>query len=157
MEALILKHKGGEPIAFLEKNLVLPGQLGADELQEFVSEVSHYKPSSAAAWLKEYLSLVKVIYSFQLLHGTEVDNGYEIMRRVYSSVWGHAGGILQADQEGFTNESGYTILWQFSERVSGAWNVGILPPNGPLGKFRDGPWKSRAREKHSGGATCQLG
>jgi hypothetical protein len=129
-EALILKHETGEPIAFIEKNLVLPGQLGADELQEFVSEVSHYKPTSAAAWLEKYLSSVKVIYSFQLLHGTEVDNGFEKMRRVYASLWGHAGGVLQADQEGFSNESGYTILWQFSDDVSGAWGVGILLPNG---------------------------
>ena len=41
----------------LEKNLVLPGQLGADELQEFVGEVSHYKPASAAAWLEELLAI----------------------------------------------------------------------------------------------------
>jgi len=117
-EALILKHRSGEPIAFIEKNLVLPGQLGADELQEFVSEVSHYKPASAAAWLKEYLPYVKVIYSFQLLHGTEVDNGFEVMHRVYASV------------EGFSNENGYTILWQFSDGVRGEWNVGVLGSNG---------------------------
>jgi len=134
-EALILKHKAGEPIAFIEKNLVLPGQLGADELQEFVSEVSHYKPASAAAWLKEYFASVKVIYSFQLLHGTDVNNGFETMRRVYASVWGHAGGILQADEEGFSNEGGYTILWQFSDDVSGPWNVGILSPNGRWANF----------------------
>jgi len=57
------------------------------------------------------------------LHGTEVDNGFEIMHRVYASVWSLAGGILQADQEGFSNESGHTILWQFSDNVRGAWNV----------------------------------
>ena len=129
-EALVLKHKAGEPIALIEKNLVLPGQLGADELQEFVGEVSHYKPASAAAWLENYLPSVKVIYAFQLLHGTDVDNGFEILHRVYALVWGHAGGILQADQEGFSNESGYTILWQFSDNVTGTWSVGILPPNG---------------------------
>ena len=34
--------------------------------------------------------------------------------------------IIQADLEGFTNEEGYHILWQFSDSVSGPWNMGVL-------------------------------
>jgi hypothetical protein len=129
-EALILKHKAGNPIAVIERNPVVPGELGASELQEFIDDVSHYRPASAAAWLRKYLPTVKVIYAFQLLSGTEVDNGFELMQRVYGVLWRYAGGILQADQEGFSDESGYSILWQFSEAVRGEWNVGVLAPDG---------------------------
>jgi hypothetical protein len=54
-EQLILAHKSGQEIAIIEKNPVLEGQLGADELQEFVDEISDYKPESAATWLQQYL------------------------------------------------------------------------------------------------------
>jgi len=129
-EALHLKHKSGRPIAYIERNPVIEGELGFDEIREFDDEVLHYKPDSAAAWLKSYFPCVKVIYSFQLLSGTDIDDGYSLMHKVYGVVWKYAGGILQADQEGFSNEGGYTILWQFSEEVEGSWDAGVLGPDG---------------------------
>jgi hypothetical protein len=135
-EALILRHMSGEPIAFIEKNLVIPGQLGAKELQEFIDEVGYYKPTSAATWLYEYLPTVKVIYAFQLLNGTDIDDGFAIMHRVYGIVWHSARGILQADGEGFSNEDGYTILWQFSDHVSGEWKAGVLTSDGSWINFK---------------------
>jgi hypothetical protein len=85
---------------------------------------------SAAAWLRGYLPTVKVIYAFQLLDGTDVDDGWAVIHKVYSAVWSIAGGILQSDGEGFSNEDGYTILWQFGEDASGSWNVGVLQDAG---------------------------
>jgi len=82
-EALTLKHPSGVPIALIEKDLVVSGELGGEELNEFIDGVSYYKPDSAVAWLKEYLPKVKVIYSFQLLSGTEIDDGFDLMHRVY--------------------------------------------------------------------------
>ena len=35
------------------------------------------------------------------------------------------GGIIQADNEGFSNEDGYHILWQFADDVSGNWNMAV--------------------------------
>jgi hypothetical protein len=130
-EQLSLSHKSGEEIAVIEKNPVIQGQLGADELQEFIDEVSDYKPESAGIWLQQYLPSVKVIYAFQLLSGTDVEDGWTPLHRVYNAVWNHAAGILQSDGEGFSNEDGYTILWQFSDSVTGRWNMGVL---------KDGRW-----------------
>jgi hypothetical protein len=130
-EELILTHESGQEIAVIEKNPVVDGQLGADELQEFIDEVGHYKPESAATWLRQFLPSVKVIYAFQPLRGTDVNDGWTPLHRVYSAVWKHAGGILQADGEGFSDEDGFTILWQFAETVTGLWNVGI---------WQDGQW-----------------
>jgi hypothetical protein len=134
-EALILKHKSGVPIALIEKNAVVEGELGFGELHEFIDEVSYFKPDSSAAWLRSYFQEIKVIYSFQLLNGTDVDDGFAIMHKVYAVVWRHAGGILQADQEGFSNEQGHTILWQFDDHVAGPWNAGVLDAEGQWVNF----------------------
>jgi hypothetical protein len=128
---LTLRHPTGKEMALVEKNPVVQGELGADELQEFMDEVTHYKPDSAAIWLQQYLPTVKVIYAFQLLGGTDVDDGQDHLHRVYTTIWNHVGGILQADGEGFSDEDGFTILWQFDEKVSGPWKMGIL---------REGSW-----------------
>lgn len=125
-EQLTLAHKSGQAIAVVEKNPVAEGQLGADELREFVEEVAHYKPASAVTWLQQYLPTVQVIYAFQLLNGTDVDDGWSGLHRLYSAVWKHAGGILQADGEGFCDEEGFTILWQFGQDVKGQWNMGVI-------------------------------
>jgi hypothetical protein len=135
-EAFTLKHRAGDPIAFIERNPVAPGELGAEELQEFIDEVAHHKPPSAAAWLSEYLPGVKVIYAFQVLSGTKTDNGWALLHQVYAAVWNAAGGILQADGEGFSNEAGYTILWQFSDGVTGEWKVGIVMSGGQWLNFK---------------------
>lgn len=125
-EQLVLSHKSGQEIAVIEKNPVVEGQLGGDELQEFIDEVLDYKPESAATWLQQYLPSVKVIYAFQLLNGTDVEDGWTPLHRLYNAVWENVGGILQSDGEGFSDEDGYTILWQFSDRVTGKWNMGVL-------------------------------
>jgi hypothetical protein len=133
--ALILKHSSGVPIAFIEKNLVKDGELGGEELKQFSREMSYHKPDSAGSWLKEYFPRVKVIYSFQLLSGTELDRGFDLMHKVYRTLWRHAGGISQADQEGFSNERGHTILWQFGEHVTGLQKVGVLAKDGYWAHF----------------------
>ncbi|HSE26404.1 MAG TPA: hypothetical protein VLB68_32350, partial [Pyrinomonadaceae bacterium] len=34
--------------------------------------------------------------------------------------------ILQADNEGFSNEEGYHILWQFNDSVNGTWWMAVM-------------------------------
>src|ERR1044071_2022911 len=64
---LLLRHSDGTEIAVIETNKVLPGQLGAEEIEEFLEELEEAKPRSAAAWLKERLQKVRIIYAFQIL------------------------------------------------------------------------------------------
>ncbi len=90
-EQLVLKHGGGDPIALIERNPVVEGELGFDEIEEFIEEVGDYQPTSAADWLKRYLPTVKVIYSFQLLSGTEENDGFTRLHQVYGTVWRKAG------------------------------------------------------------------
>jgi hypothetical protein len=125
-EQLLLAHPNGPEIALIECNLVTSNELGQEELEEFILEVAHYQPASAAQWLKVYLSRIKVIYALQLLSGTDVGYGWNAVHAVQGAIWRKSGGILQADSEGFTNEDGHHILWQFCTTATGKWNMAVL-------------------------------
>ena len=128
---LVLAHglvdaPSGGDIAVIERDPVEKGSLGEGEVQEFLEEVDDGKPESAAKWLKEYLPGIKVVYSFQILHaGVKWNNGWEAVHAAQGEIWGAVGGILQADGEGFSNEEGYHILWQFSDNASGPWKMAV--------------------------------
>jgi hypothetical protein len=123
---LVLAHPNGPEIALVECNPVVEDELGKEEIEEFIEEIDHYKPISAGQWLKEYLPHVKVIYAIQLLSGTDVDDGWKAVHAIQGAIWNKVGGILQADGEGFTNEDGYQILWQFSDKAAGKWKMAVL-------------------------------
>ncbi len=125
-EQIILRHTNGSEIASIERNLVDSDSLGGEEITEFSDEIKNCKPASAVTWLDDYFKRVKCIYAFQVLSGTEKENGWDILDAVKSAIWKVAPGILQADREGFSNEDGYHILWQFSDSVTGSYNMGVL-------------------------------
>jgi hypothetical protein len=113
-------------VALLERNPVTDGSLGQDEIAEFIEEIQDCKPESGVAWLKDYLASVKTIYAFQHLQGNDTEEGGNALHTLRSALWERGDAIIQADGEGFTNEDGYHIVWQFSDSVSGPWNMGIL-------------------------------
>lgn len=125
-EQIVLKHPDGLEIASIERNPVIEGSLGEEEIEEFLAELDDAKPESSADWLRSYLPKVKCIYAFQHLSGSEKKNGSEILSAVRNAVWAAASAIIQADGEGFSNEDGYHILWQFSDNVSGSWWMGVI-------------------------------
>ena len=122
---LLLAHANGTPIAVVERNPTSE-PAGAEELQEFRHEITDCMPRAAATWLDHYLSRVRTIHAFQVLPGTKVEKGWDILGSLKTALWQKAGGIIQADREGFTNEDGYHILWQFPDLVAGPWWMGVL-------------------------------
>src|SRR6185312_3276773 len=129
---LVLAHDSGPEIAAIERNPVAPGELGQEEIEEFLEEIADCKPESAAKWLAEYLPKVKTIYAFQWLSGTDVKNGRAIVGSLMIGLHKTVGGVIQADGEGFADdEQGDSILWQFSDGVKGPWRMAVL---------RDGKW-----------------
>jgi hypothetical protein len=130
-ETLLLSGDDGIEVALLERNPVLDGSLGQDEIAEFIEETQECKPETGVAWLHEYLAEVKTIYSFQHLQGADTEEGSSVLHALRSHLWERGDAIIQADLEGFTNEDGYHIVWQFSDSVSGPWNMGVL---------QDGTW-----------------
>jgi hypothetical protein len=124
-------HESGEIVADIERNSSSDGDLVAEEIEEFLEEIEDCKPANAAVWLAEYLPNVKTIYAFQLLGGTEEEQGWEILGTAKDSIFQQVGGIIQADHEGFSDHQGFQILWQFSDSVTGPWWMAVL---------QDGNW-----------------
>ena len=125
-ETLLLSGHGELEIALLERNPVSEGSIGQDEIAEFIEDTADCKPDSGVAWLHEFLAETKTIYAFQHLVGSETEEGLAALHALRSFLWQRGDSIIQADMEGFTNEDGYHIVWQFSDTVSGAWNMAVL-------------------------------
>jgi hypothetical protein len=130
-ETLLLSSDDEVEVALLERNAVFDGSIGQDEIADFVEDLQDCKPESGVEWLTEYLEEVKTVYTFRHLQGAETEEGSNALHALRSALWERGDAIIQADAEGFTNEEGYHIVWQFSDSVSGPWNMGVR---------QDGTW-----------------
>ena len=128
-------NSSGEALAQIERNPIIEGELGQDELNEFREIIQDYKPTSAVQWLTNYFDTVKVIYAFQLLNAAFDNNNFEIIGSIKTKIWNKTKGILQADNEGFSNEDGFHILWQFSDNVTGDWSCAVNNSSGKWNNF----------------------
>jgi hypothetical protein len=126
-ESLLLSGNDEVEVALLERIPVFDEH----DVAEFIDETLECKPESGVRWLHEFLAEVKAVYAFQHLQGSETEDGGNALHALRSHLWERGDAILQADNEGFTNEEGFHIVWQFSDSVSGTWNMGIL---------QDGTW-----------------
>lgn len=145
-DQLLLAHRDGREIALIERNVVAEGSLGADEIEEFLEEIEDAEPASGVDWLRGYLPKVKVVYAFQVLNGVHEDDGWDRLDAAKELLWQRLGGVLQADNEGFSNEAGYHIVWQFADDVTGPCNMGLLK-NGAWQHFEMDLGCERQREQ----------
>jgi hypothetical protein len=128
-ESLLLSGDDEVEIALIERLPVADGELGQDDIADLLEDLLDCKPDSGVAWLKEFLAEVQTIYSFQHLLGAETEDGSAALHGLRSALWERGDSIIQADMEGFTNEEGFHIVWQFADTVSGAWNMAVLQDN----------------------------
>lgn len=133
--ALDLRNEDEETLAVVERDVVKEGQIGQDELDEFRESILSFQPASAAKWLNSFFDRVQVIYAFKLMDIALEDDNYPIITATQSFIWEKVKGILQADEEGFSNEEGYHILWQFPEDADGPWNCAVLNAEGKWENF----------------------
>ncbi len=131
-ENLLLSGIDEVEVAVIERNPVFDGSVGQDEIADFLEDIQDCKPKSGVQWLEDYLSKVQTVYAFQHLQGAETVEGSNALHALRSAIWERGDAIIQADGEGFTNEEGYHIVWQFSDSVSGPWKMGVL---------QDGVWR----------------
>lgn len=128
---LVVANPKGDELVAIERNPVAPGSLGAAELQEFLNEIEGEKPECGVAWLRTYLPEVKAIYAFQILKCFDVPNGEKPFYAILEAFRSKLKGIIQGDREGFTNEQGDQVVWQFTSSAKGPWSVAL---------YRDGDW-----------------
>ena len=151
-----VENDHGQPLAQIERNPVVEGELGQEELDEFRELIREEQPQSAVQWLTGYFDRVKVIYAFQLLSGALEGNNYDIISTLRTAIWEKTGGILQADNEGFSNEEGYHILWQYAETVTGDLYAAVLNASGAWEKFRMDLGDHFQRMAFQGGSVPQM-
>ncbi len=132
---LNILNQDNKSLAQLERNSVVDGELGQEELDEFREIIQDYKPSSAVEWLTNYFDKVKVVYAFQMLNEAFEDSNFEIIGCIKEKIWNRTNGILQADNEGFSNNEGYHILWQFADDVKGEWSCAVINELGYWNRF----------------------
>lgn len=130
-ETLLLAGTDGVEVALIERLPVTEGSLGEDDIADFLEDTRECQPASGVEWLAEFLGEVRTVYAFQHLQGAETVEGGNALHALRSALWERGDAIIQADGEGFTNEEGFHIVWQFSDSVSGPWNMGVL---------QDGTW-----------------
>lgn len=118
--------RSGETLCIVERNPVVTGSVGEDEIGGFQEEIAECLPKAASEWLRTYLTKVRTIYAIQIFDEVYSDDGWAAVHAMQGAIWSATGGIFQADGEGFSNEDGDHILWQFSDRVEGEWWAAVL-------------------------------
>ena len=130
-ESLLLAGIDDVEVAVIERKPVFDGSAGQDDIADFLEDMQDCKPTSGVQWLEDYLASVKTVYAFQHLQGADTVEGGNVLHALRSALWERGDAIIQADGEGFTNEEGFHVIWQFSDSVSGPWKMGVL---------QDGVW-----------------
>lgn len=124
--AIEIVDGSGERLGVVERNAVEEGSVGEDEIEGFQEEIADCLPETGAEWLRTYLPKVRTIYAIQIFDEVEAGDGWAAIGELKAAIRNAAGGIFQADLEGFSNEDGYHILWQFSDEVEGEWWAAVL-------------------------------
>lgn len=132
---LNILNQDDEALSQIERNPIVEGELGQDELNEFREIIQDFKPLSAVKWLTSFFDKVKVIYAIQLLSPAFEGVNFDIVSSIKNKIWDKTLGIVQAENEGFTNEDGYHILWQFTDNVTGEWNCAVINSEGQWDMF----------------------
>lgn len=128
--AIVVYTKAGEPIGLLTRDgLGDESGLVRDELEDFASELAEALPKSGATWVKQYLKRVTTIYAVQLMAAAFTEDGDGVPGQMLEAIRDEVGGIIQADGEGFSNEDGSQVVWQFDEDVTGPWTAAVLGPD----------------------------
>lgn len=130
--SLLLRHgQDGSVIAEVERLQVRPGSPGEQELSWLIRVAEKAEPLSASAWLSSFLPSVQTIWGVNLYAGLNEPGGYPALGAVKDAIWGAVGGIQYVTDEGFTNEEGYQITWEFGPEASGTWWMALM---------KDGAW-----------------
>lgn len=101
-----------------------------DDLDFFRGWAGVVEPGGNAQWVQQYLTRVKTVYMFRCSNSAP-DDTLDLVGEIVDSLRhddenvGGASGLLYAELEGWSNEDGYHITWEFSDRVSGPWAMAL--------------------------------
>lgn len=100
-----------------------------EEIAEFQELLEDSLPQRGARWASQYIGGAERVYAVRFLEAG-FDDVSPSPNDVIWAIKDVVGGIIQADDEGISNEDGYTVVWHFAEDVSGPWNFAVLGEEG---------------------------
>jgi hypothetical protein len=125
----------------IERDPVTRKSLGEEEVEEFDAELKAALPRSGAKWVRSFLKKVKTVYAVQL-HWASKEHPKAI-EAIIEGLRIATKGIVQADFQGFSNQSGDLVVWQFSPHAKGEWTLAVLRK----GNGRASRWSSATRKR----------
>jgi hypothetical protein len=117
-------------ICILERHYIPPGQTEASEIARLREFIRSGYPVNARDWIREYFYDVKAVYTFAIFPEDITREGWRVLGRIQSLLHDWLVGLIQADHEGFYNESGDYILWQMYPGASGTVQAASLSQEG---------------------------
>ncbi len=125
--AIVAYTETGEPIGLLTRDAVADADsLAKGEIEDFQEELKDAAPKSGAAWVRHYLKTVQTIYAVQLLSAAFTEQGEGVAGLLLEAIRAEVGGIIQGDGEGFSNENGDQIVWDYNDDIDGEWVMAVL-------------------------------
>ncbi|MDY0361920.1 MAG: hypothetical protein RBR08_10735 [Desulforegulaceae bacterium] len=115
---IIIKKNRLELIIIIE---LLPEKKEEDKikLKNIIEYLEKKLPKKNMRWVKKYISKTNIFYEFIPLSSFESDEDWEILSMIQTEAWANSRGIFQYIDEGFTNESGDLVLWDYPFSITG--------------------------------------
>ena len=127
----IVRTEGGRDICLIERSARGDADgLFEEDIEEFKALLAESQPSRGAQWVAQYLDDAVATYALRYLEAGFEDEVRPSPTGVLWAIKGLLGGIVQADGESFTNEAGYSVVWNFSDSATGHWNFAVLEDDG---------------------------
>jgi hypothetical protein len=121
-----VSHADGSWAFDLNRSVVAKSKPGAQEIEFFRAGLEDAEPTVNAEWVARYLPRVKTVYTFCCSLGFSDTPTFGLVQDLIESFREDGpGGILYAELEGWSNENGQHITWEFSGRVTGKWWMAI--------------------------------
>ena len=121
-------NQASEIWATIERNLVGPGTLGAEEVAEFMDTLDQGGPPSAGRWLTDYLESVRAIYAIRIYPDAMKDDpkAFETIYEVRTALHKIIGGIGRWGDLGYTNDQDRLIWCRRDRNVTGLTVASML-------------------------------
>lgn len=121
-------NQASEIWATIERNLVGPGTLGAEEVAEFMDTLDQGGPPAAARWLTDYLESVRAIYAIRIYPDAMKDDpqAFETIYEVRTALHKIIGGIGRWGDLGYTNDQDRLIWCRRDRNVTGMTVASML-------------------------------
>jgi hypothetical protein len=121
-------NQASEIWATIERNLVGPGTLGAEEVAEFMDTLDQGGPPAAGRWLTDYLESVRAIYAIRIYPDAMKDDpkAFETIYEVRTALHKIIGGIGRWGDLGYTNDQDRLIWCRRDRNVTGMTVASML-------------------------------